>query len=72
MNGRMNGKIINSIKGLNEKDLKYLYGRYCDMAFAFYIDSKMDKYERAMNVINLIDETLRERGVWESAIKFKK
>lgn len=68
----MNKRLENFIKGLNEKDLKYLYDRYCDMAFAFYIDSKMDKYERAMNIINLIDETLRERGIWESTIKFKK
>lgn len=68
----MNKRLENFIQGLNEKDLKYLYGRYCDMAFAFYIDSKMDKYERAMNMINLIDETLRERGIWESTIKFNK
>lgn len=68
----MNKELVNFIQGLNEKDLKYLYERYCDMAFAFYIDSKMDKYERAMNIINLIDETLRERGIWKSEIKFNK
>ena len=64
--------IVDYINGLNQKELKKLYEKYCDMAFAFYIDSKMDKYERAMNIINLIDETLRERGIWKSEIKFNK
>lgn len=68
----MNKRLENFIKGLSIKDLLYMYERYCDMAFAFCIDSKIDKYERAMNIINLIDETLRERGIWESTIKFKK
>ena len=63
--------ITEYLNGLDEKELKNLYKRYCDMAFAFCIDSKMDKYERTMNIINLIDETLRERGIWESVIKFK-
>ena len=56
--------IVNYINGLDEKELKNLYNTYCDMAFAFYIDSKMDKYERVMNVIDLIDNTLREKGYW--------
>ena len=63
--------IVNYINSLDEKELKKLYETYCDMAFVFYIDSKMDKYERVMNIINLIDKTLQERGIWESTIKFK-
>ena len=60
----MNERMINFIKGLSTKDLKYLYDRYCDMAFTFYIDSEEEKYRRTMNIINFIDETLRERDVW--------
>lgn len=60
----MNERMINFIKGLNEKDLKYLYGRYCDMAFNFYIDCDKKKYAKIMEINNLIDETLRERDVW--------
>lgn len=65
MNGRMYGKMINYINGLNEKELKNLYERYYDMAFAFYIDSKIDKYEGAMHILNLIDNALREKGYWK-------
>lgn len=61
----MNKRIVDFIKGLSIKDLFYLYETYCVMAFAFYIDSKMDKYERVMNIINLIDNTLREKGYWK-------
>lgn len=60
----MSEKIINFIKSLNEKDLKYLYERYLDMAFTFYIDCEEAKYNRAIKIINLIDETLREKGIW--------
>lgn len=60
----MNERMINFIKGLSTKDLKYLYDRYCDMGFTFYINSDEEKYSRTMNVINLIEETLRERDVW--------
>lgn len=60
----MNERMINFIKGLSTMDLKYLYDRYCDMAFTFYIDSEEEKYHRTMNIIYLIDETLREKGIW--------
>lgn len=56
--------IIDYINGLDEKELKNLYETYCDMSFAFYIDSKIDKYEKAMNIVNLIDNALREKGYW--------
>ena len=60
----MNERMINFIKGLSNKDLKYLYDSYCDMAFTFYIDSEEEKYHRTINIINLIDETLRDKGIW--------
>ena len=56
--------IINYINGLNEKQLKNLYEKYYDMAFTFYIDSDKEKYYNTMNVVNLIDKTLREKGYW--------
>ena len=56
--------IIEYLNSLDEKELKKLFETYCDMAFAFYIDSKMDKYERVMDIINLIENTLREKGYW--------
>lgn len=58
-------QIADYINSLNEKELKKLYETYCDMAFAFHIDSKMDKYERVMTIINLIDNALREKGYWK-------
>ena len=61
----MHQAIIEYLNELDQKELKNLYNTYCDMAFAFYIDSKMDKYERVMNVINLIDNTLRKKGYWK-------
>lgn len=60
----MNERMINFIKGLSIKDLLYLYERYCDMAFTFYVDSDKGKFDRAMDIINLIDEILREKGIW--------
>lgn len=57
--------IIKYINTLNEKDLKYLYERYLDMAFTFHIDCEEAKYNRALKIINLIDETLREKGYWK-------
>ena len=60
----MNERMINFIKGLNEKDLKYLYDRYCDMAFTFYIDCDEVKYKRTMKAVKLIEETLRDKGIW--------
>ena len=60
----MNERMINFIKGLSIKDLLYLYERYCDMAFTFYVDFDKEKIDRTMDIINLIDETLREKGIW--------
>ena len=57
--------IINYINGLDEKELKNLYEKYYDMAFTFYIDSDKEKYYNTMNVVNLIDKTLREKGYWK-------
>ena len=57
--------IIDYINGLDEKELKNLYERYYDMAFTFYIDDDEEKYCNAMNVLNLIDNTLREKGYWK-------
>lgn len=57
--------IVEYINSLDEKELKKLYNTYCDMTFAFYIDSKIDKYEKAMHIVQLIDNTLREKGYWK-------
>lgn len=57
--------IVDYINSLDEKELKKLYNTYCDMTFAFYIDSKIDKYEKAMHIVQLIDNTLREKGYWK-------
>lgn len=56
------GEYINS---LNQKELKKLYKKYHDMLFTFYINSDREKYNRTMLVINLIDNTLREKGYWK-------
>ena len=58
-------KIVEYINGLDEKELKNLYEKYYDMAFTFYIDSDKEKYYKTMNVVNLIDKTLREKGYWK-------
>lgn len=60
----MNKRLENFIKGLGIKDLLYMYERYCDMAFTFYVDCDKEKFDRTMNIINMIDETLREKGIW--------
>ena len=60
----MNKRIVDFIKGLSIKDLLYMYERYCDMAFTFYVDCDKEKFDRTMNIINLIDVTLREKGIW--------
>ena len=57
--------IVEYINGLDEKELKNLYGRYYDMAFTFYIDDDKEKYYNTMNVVNLIDNALREKGYWK-------
>lgn len=57
--------IIEYLNGLNEKELKNLHERYYDMAFTFYIDSDKKKYINTMNVVNLIDNALREKGYWK-------
>lgn len=57
--------IIEYLNGLNEKELKNLYERYYDMAFTFYIDSDKEKYINTMNVVNLIDNALREKRYWK-------
>lgn len=56
--------IIDYINGLDEKELKNLYEKYYDMAFTFYINSDKEKYNKTMNVVNLIDNTLRKKGYW--------
>lgn len=60
----MNKRIVDFIKGLSIKDLLHMYERYCDMAFTFYVDCDMGKFDRTMDIINLIDERLREKGIW--------
>jgi hypothetical protein len=60
----MNKRLENFIQGLSIKDLLYMYETYCDMAFTFYIDCEEEKYTRTMIIINLIDERLREKGIW--------
>lgn len=57
--------IVDYINGLNQKELKKLYKKYYDMAFMFYINSDKEKYNKTMNVINLIDNALREKGYWK-------
>ena len=57
--------IVNYINGLDEKELKKLYEKYYDMAFTFYINSDREKYNKTMNIVNLIDNTLREKGYWK-------
>ena len=57
-------KIIEFINGLDEKELKTLYEKYYDMAFTFYINSDKEKYNKTMNIVNLIDDTLRSKGYW--------
>lgn len=57
--------IVDYINGLNQKELKKLYEKYYDMAFTFFIDSDREKYNRTMIVVNLIDNTLREKGYWK-------
>lgn len=61
----MNKRIVDFIKGLSIKDLLYMYERYYDMAFTFYINSDMEKYNKTMNVVQLIDNALREKGYWK-------
>ena len=57
--------IIEYFNGLDEKELKKLYEKYYDMAFTFYINSDMEKYNKTMNVVYLIDNALREKGYWK-------
>lgn len=57
--------IIKYLNGLDEKELKNLYEKYYDMAFTFYIDDDKEKYCNTMNVLSLIDNTLREKGYWK-------
>ena len=57
-------KICEFINGLEEKELKILYEKYYDMAFTFYIDSDKERYNKTMNIVYLIEDTLREKGYW--------
>ena len=57
-------KIVEFVNSLEEKELKNLYEKYYDMAFTFYINSDKEKYNKTMNVVNLIDDTLRSKGYW--------
>ena len=59
-------KIVEFINGLEEKELKEMYEKYYDMAFTFYINSDKEKYNKTMNVVNLIDDTLRSKGYWNN------
>lgn len=56
--------IIEYLNGLDEKQLKNLYEKYYDMAFTFYINSDKEKYNKTINIVNLIDDTLRSKGYW--------
>lgn len=60
----MDKRLVNFIQGLSIKDLLYFYERYCDMAFTFYINSDKEKYTKTMDIIKLIDEILRDKGIW--------
>lgn len=60
----MDKRLVNFIQGLSIKDLLYLYERYCDMAFTFYVDCDEEKYTKTMDIIKLIDEILRDKGIW--------
>lgn len=57
--------IVEYINSLNQKELKNLYKKYYDMAITFYINSDREKYNKTMNIVNLIDNTLREKGYWK-------
>lgn len=57
--------IVDYINSLNQKQLKKLYEKYYDMAFNFYINSDREKYNKTMNIVNLIDNALREKGYWK-------
>lgn len=56
--------IVEYINSLNQKELKKLYKKYHDMAFTFYINSDREKYNKTMSIVYLIDELLREKGIW--------
>lgn len=45
--------------------MSVLNQKYYDMAFTFYIDSDKEKYNKTMIIINLNDNTLREKGYWK-------
>ena len=60
----MNKRLVNFIQGLSIKDLLYFYERYCDMAFNFYVGCDEEKFNRTMDIIKLIDEILRDKGIW--------
>lgn len=57
--------IIEYINSLDQKELKNLYEKYYDMAFTFHIDSDEEKFVNTMYVVQLIDNTLREKGYWK-------
>ena len=57
--------IIEYINSLDQKELKNLYEKYNDMAFTFYIDDDMLNFYNTMNIIYLIEVTLREKGYWK-------
>ena len=57
-------RVVDFVNSLEEKELKELYEKYYDMAFTFYINSDKEKYCKTMNVVNLIDNRLREKGIW--------
>lgn len=57
--------IVDYINSLDEKELKNLYEKYCVMAFTFFIDDDKVKYYNTMNIVYLIDNTLRIKGYWK-------
>ena len=57
--------IIEYINGLDEKELKILYDKYWDMAFTFHIECDKEKYNKTIDIIDLIDNALREKGYWK-------
>ena len=59
-------RVVDFVNSLEEKELKELYDTYCQVAFNFYIDCEMDKYERTVNIVNLIDKALRDKGIWNN------
>lgn len=59
-------RLVEFINGLEQQELKEMYEKYTDVAFTFYIDGDLDKYERSVTIVNLIDKALRDKGIWNN------